>query len=84
MFSHDLVPDYLRTKPIPEVEQKMVQLEHKATNLSLENIQVSLISITPRSSQLMIEERILLFLFLVAPVISRLLKVIANMAYSMY
>uniref|UniRef100_A0A0A9W294 Mediator of RNA polymerase II transcription subunit 8 n=3 Tax=Lygus hesperus TaxID=30085 RepID=A0A0A9W294_LYGHE len=39
MFSHDLVPDYLRTKPIPEVEQKMVQLEHKATSLSYETIQ---------------------------------------------
>lgn len=40
LFSHDLVPDYLRTKPEPEVEHKMMQLEHKATNLSFETIQV--------------------------------------------
>lgn len=40
MFSHDLVPDYLRTKPVPEAEQKMLQLEHKATTMSVETIQV--------------------------------------------
>lgn len=39
-FTHDLVPDYLRTKPDPEVEHKMVQLELKATNLSYEASQV--------------------------------------------
>ncbi|XP_043279560.1 mediator of RNA polymerase II transcription subunit 8 isoform X2 [Venturia canescens] len=33
-FAHDLVPDYLRTKPEPQAEQKMVQLEIKAANLS--------------------------------------------------
>ncbi|KAK0175178.1 hypothetical protein PV327_008951 [Microctonus hyperodae] len=33
-FAHDLVPDYLRTKPEPQAEQKMVQLELKAANLS--------------------------------------------------
>ncbi|KAF7996410.1 hypothetical protein HCN44_002042 [Aphidius gifuensis] len=33
-FAHDLVPDYLRTKPEPQAEQKMVQLEMKAANLS--------------------------------------------------
>lgn len=38
-FSHDLVPDYLRTKSEPEVEQKMLQLEHKATSLSFETVQ---------------------------------------------
>lgn len=40
-FTHDLVPDYLRTKPDPEVEQKMIQLEVKAANLSNETAQVS-------------------------------------------
>ena len=40
LFSHDLVPDYLRTKPDPEVEQKMLQLEHKATNMTFETVQV--------------------------------------------
>ncbi|XP_012275283.1 mediator of RNA polymerase II transcription subunit 8 isoform X4 [Orussus abietinus] len=33
-FAHDLVPDYLRTKPEPQAEQKMMQLEIKAGNLS--------------------------------------------------
>lgn len=39
VFSHDLAPDYLRTKPVPEVEQKIIQLEHKASNLSFETVQ---------------------------------------------
>ncbi|KAL1513802.1 hypothetical protein ABEB36_003162 [Hypothenemus hampei] len=38
-FSHDLVPDYLRTKLEPLAEQKMMQLEHKAQNLQYENAQ---------------------------------------------
>lgn len=41
-FTHDLVPDYLRTKPEPEVEQKMIQLEVKAANLTYEAAQVGL------------------------------------------
>uniref|UniRef100_A0A1A9WVV0 Mediator of RNA polymerase II transcription subunit 8 n=1 Tax=Glossina brevipalpis TaxID=37001 RepID=A0A1A9WVV0_9MUSC len=36
VFSHDIVPDYLRTKPDPMAEQKMLQNEQKAANLSLE------------------------------------------------
>jgi mediator of RNA polymerase II transcription subunit 8 len=39
-FSHDLVPDYLRTKPEPDVERQMIQMEHKATNLAYESAQV--------------------------------------------
>lgn len=38
--SHDLVPDYLRTKLEPLAEAKMVQLEHKAATLTYENAQV--------------------------------------------
>ncbi|XP_049794197.1 mediator of RNA polymerase II transcription subunit 8 [Schistocerca nitens] len=38
-FSYDVVPDYLRTKPEPEVEHKMMQMEHKAANLSFETAQ---------------------------------------------
>lgn len=40
-FTHDLVPDYLRTKPEPEVEQKMTSLEMKASNLTNEAAQVT-------------------------------------------
>lgn len=39
-FSHDLVPDYLRTKPEPQAEQKMVQLELKAANLTFDTAHV--------------------------------------------
>lgn len=33
-FSHDLAPDYLRTKLEPDVEQRMLQLEIKAGNMT--------------------------------------------------
>lgn len=36
VFSHDMVPDYLRTKPEPTAEQKMMQHEQKANSLSAE------------------------------------------------
>lgn len=36
VFSHDLVPDYLRTKPDPTAESKMLQYEQKANNLASE------------------------------------------------
>lgn len=39
-FTHDLVPDYLRTKPEPDVEHKLLQLEHKAASLSYDAAQV--------------------------------------------
>lgn len=38
-FSHDLVPDYLRTKPEPDVERQVIQMEHKASNLAYESAQ---------------------------------------------
>ncbi|KAK9889803.1 hypothetical protein WA026_007175 [Henosepilachna vigintioctopunctata] len=38
-FAHDLVPDYLRTKLEPMAETKMLQIEHKAGNLTYENAQ---------------------------------------------
>ncbi|XP_016975507.1 mediator of RNA polymerase II transcription subunit 8 [Drosophila rhopaloa] len=34
VFSHDIVPDYLRTRPDPITEQKMLQNEQKAANLT--------------------------------------------------
>lgn len=36
VFSHDLVPDYLRTKPDPGAEARMAQHEAKANNLLIE------------------------------------------------
>ena len=39
-FSHDLAPDYLRTKLEPDVEQRMTQLEIKAANMTYEMAQV--------------------------------------------
>ncbi|CAH0385154.1 unnamed protein product [Bemisia tabaci] len=45
-FAHDVVPDYLRTKPEPEVEQKMMQLEHKAAGLSNETTQKQIAAYT--------------------------------------
>lgn len=40
-FAHDLVPDYLRTKPEPQAEQKMKALEVKAQTLSYDAAHVS-------------------------------------------
>lgn len=36
VFSHDMVPDYLRTKPDPAAEQRMLQHEQKANSLNVE------------------------------------------------
>lgn len=36
VFSHDMVPDYLRTKPEPAAEARMLQHEQKANNLLAE------------------------------------------------
>jgi mediator of RNA polymerase II transcription subunit 8 len=40
-FAHDLVPDYLRTKPDPLVEQKMLTYETKVANLTYDASHVS-------------------------------------------
>lgn len=45
-FTHDLVPDYLRTKQEPDVEHKLIQLEHKAASLSYDAAQVSTSKLT--------------------------------------
>lgn len=34
VFSHDMVPDYLRTKPEPAAEQRMLQHEQKVGRIS--------------------------------------------------
>lgn len=40
-FSHDLVPNMLRTKPEPSAELKMLQLEQKAASLNYDTAQVN-------------------------------------------
>lgn len=43
-FAHDLVPDYLRTKLEPQAEQKLMQLEAKASNINHDTSHVRHIS----------------------------------------
>ncbi|KAK7603015.1 hypothetical protein V9T40_003014 [Parthenolecanium corni] len=38
-FSHDLVPDYLRTKPEPDIETKINQFVNKANSITFETAQ---------------------------------------------
>lgn len=51
MFSHEIVPDYLRTKPDPEVEEQEKQLSAEAARIGVEVAQVSpllvLLTLTP-------------------------------------
>lgn len=39
-FNHEVVPDYLRTKPVPEVEAKHVAVEMRANQVNQELINV--------------------------------------------
>lgn len=41
VFSHEIVPDYLRTKPDPEVEEQEKQLSAEAARIGVEVAQVS-------------------------------------------
>ena len=40
-FNHEVVPDYLRTKPDPEVDDKMMQFQTRANQTTPEMLQVS-------------------------------------------
>ena len=44
MFSHEIVPDHLRTKPDPEVEEQEKQLSAEAARIGPELAQVTLSS----------------------------------------
>lgn len=48
VFSHEIVPDHLRTKPDPEVEEQEKQLSAEAARIGQEVAQV----MTLKSSQL--------------------------------
>ena len=39
-FNHEVVPDYLRTKPDPEVDDKMMQFQNRASQTTPEMLQV--------------------------------------------
>ena len=39
-FNHEVVPDYLRTKPDPEVDDKMMQFQNRASQMTPEMLQV--------------------------------------------
>ena len=39
-FNHEVVPDYLRTKPEPDAEEKLSQLQTKVNNLPSDSNQV--------------------------------------------
>ena len=39
-FSHEVVPDYLRTKPEPEVEERVQMMSVKASSMAPDTTQV--------------------------------------------
>lgn len=43
-FNHEVVPDYLRTKPDPEVDDKMMQFQTRANQTTPEILQVTSVS----------------------------------------
>lgn len=43
VFSHEIVPDYLRTKPDPDVEEQEKQLSAEAARIGMEVAQVGLL-----------------------------------------
>ncbi|KAK7502260.1 hypothetical protein BaRGS_00006624 [Batillaria attramentaria] len=51
--NHDLVPDYLRTKPEPEVEEKIQTLSNKAATISTETNTKQLNSLNKITSNLL-------------------------------
>ncbi|XP_064605663.1 mediator of RNA polymerase II transcription subunit 8-like isoform X2 [Liolophura sinensis] len=52
-FNHEVVPDYLRTKPEPEVEEKVQQLFTKAGTVAQDNTQRQLNALTKITSNIL-------------------------------
>lgn len=53
MFNHEVVPDYLRTKPEPEVEEKTQQLTTKASQITQDLAQKQLNNLNKITSNLL-------------------------------
>lgn len=50
VFSHEIVPDYLRTKPDPEVEEQEKQLSAEAARMGVEVAQVGAALCSPNGA----------------------------------
>lgn len=63
VFSHEIVPDHLRTKPDPEVEEQEKQLSAEAARIGPEAAQVSISHMSMRSIMIYISQLSCLFCF---------------------
>ncbi|XP_013407255.1 mediator of RNA polymerase II transcription subunit 8-B [Lingula anatina] len=52
-FNHEVVPDYLRTKPEPDVEERQQHISKQASNMTVENAQKQMNAVNRISTQLL-------------------------------